>query len=251
MARATPRLFVAGDLAEGGAVLLSAEQAHYLRNVLRLGLGNGVTLFNGRDGEWKARLDHIGRNAATAIAETRLREQAAGPDVRLCFAPVKKVAVDAIAEKATELGVARLMPVLTAHTDVSRVNVDRLRAHAVEAAEQCERLDVPSVDQPVTLDRLLAGWPADRPLILCAESGDARPVAEVAAALAGRPVGLLIGPEGGFAQAELDGLAKLPFVHPVGLGPRILRADTAAVAALACWQCLAGDWRVRPPGREA
>lgn len=168
MARPSPRLFVAGDLAEGGAVLLSAEQAHYLRNVLRLGVGDAVSLFNGRDGEWAARLDHVGRNGATAIAEARLREQAAGPDVRLCFAPVKKAAVDAIAEKATELGAARLTPVLTAHTDVARVNVDRLRAHAIEAAEQCERLDAPSVDQPVTLDRLLAGWPADRPLILCA-----------------------------------------------------------------------------------
>lgn len=244
------RLFVTGDLAAGAAVALDAGQAHYLRNVMRLAPGAPVTVFNGRDGEWLARIEALSKSAGTLAALERRRPQQAAPDLWLCFAPVKKTAIDAIVEKATELGAALLQPVFTRHTDVTRVNLDRLRAHAVEASEQCERLDVPVLRPPATLDALVADWPRDRALVVCAEAGTARPVAEVAAALAGRPAALLVGPEGGFAQSELDALSELPFVHAVGLGPRILRADTAALAALACWQALAGDWRDRPTRRH-
>jgi 16S rRNA (uracil1498-N3)-methyltransferase len=242
------RLFVDAPLAAGQAVPLSDAQAHHLRSVLRLPPGEGLRLFNPRDGEWLARLDALGKSGGSAAVERQLRPPAPAPDLWLCFAPVKKDAVDAVVEKGTELGAAVLQPVFTRFTDVQRVNLDRLRAHAVGAAEQCERLDVPDVRDPLRLDALLAAWPAGRPLLVCAEAGTARPIAEVAAEAAG-PAGLLIGPEGGFAAAELDLLRRHEFVRPVGLGPRILRADTAAIAALAVWQMLAGDGRGRPPHR--
>jgi 16S rRNA (uracil1498-N3)-methyltransferase len=242
------RLFVDAPLAAGQSVPLSDAQAHHLRGVLRLSPGEGLRLFNPRDGEWLARLDALGKSGGSAAVERQLRLPAPAPDLWLCFAPVKKDAVDAVVEKGTELGAAVLQPVFTRFTDVQRVNLDRLRAHAVGAAEQCERLDVPDVRDPLRLDALLAAWPAGRPLLVCAEAGTARPIAEAAAETTG-PAGLLIGPEGGFAPAELDLLRRHEFVRPVGLGPRILRADTAAIAALAVWQMLAGDGRGRPPHR--
>lgn len=244
------RLLVAADLAAGAAVPVPAGPAHHLRNVLRLAPGAAVRLFNGRDGEWLARIDALGKGQADLTVLVRLRPQTPGPDLWLCFAPVKKDAIDAIADKATELGASVLQPVFTDHTDVTRVNVERLRSHAAEAAGQSERLDAPEVRAPMALSDLLARWPGERPLAVCAEAGPARPIAEVAGELIGRPAALLVGPEGGFAQSELDALAKLPFVRAVGLGPRILRADTAALAALACWQAVAGDGRERPPDRR-
>jgi 16S rRNA (uracil1498-N3)-methyltransferase len=186
--------------------------------------------------------------------EQQLRPQTSERDLWLVFAPVKRTRIDAIAEKATELGVCALIPVVTQRTAVDRVNVERLRAIAIEAAEQCERLSVPEVRPPVTLGKLLAEWPADRRLLLCAEAGAARPIAEALRAHAdgiAAPWAVMIGPEGGFARSELDALAKLPFVMPVGLGPRILRADTAALAALACWQAILGDGQQRPPHRSS
>jgi 16S rRNA (uracil1498-N3)-methyltransferase len=248
--RPKTRLYIAGDLAAGDPVALSAGQAHQLKTVLRAAPGEPVLLFNGRDGEWLARIDRLGKSTATAVPEARTRPQEASADLWLCFAPIKRARIDLVAEKAAELGVAALKPVITRHTDVARVNTDRLRAHAVEAAEQCERLDVPVVDEPVGLEALLAGWPEGRSLAYAAEAGAAAPIAEVAPAHAGQPAALLVGPEGGLTQVELDALGKLPFASPVGLGPRILRADTAAIAALACWQALAGDWRSRPPRRS-
>lgn len=242
------RLFVDAPLEAGQAVVLSEAQAHHLRGVLRLAPGVGLRLFNPRDGEWLARLDTLTKSGGSALTERRLRPPAPAPDLWLCFAPVKKDAIDAVVEKGTELGAAVLQPVFTRFTDVQRVNLDRLRAHAVAAAEQCERLDVPEVRDPVGLDALLAGWPAGRALLVCAEAGAARPLAEAAADAAGAAA-LLVGPEGGFAPAELDALIRHEFVRPVGLGPRILRADTAAIAALAVWQMLAGDGRGRPPHR--
>ena len=253
------RLFVEEALGAGAAIALDRDRAHYLRNVLRAASGDAVGLFNGRDGEWRARIAAFAKHGAVLEVETQTRPQAPEPDLWLVFAPVKRARIDFIAEKATELGASALVPVMTRRTVVARVNIDRLRANAVEAAEQTERLSVPEIREAASLDRLLAGWPAGRRLILCAEAGEARPIAEALRGLAsesqelsGAPSGawaVMTGPEGGFAPAELDGLANLPFVTAVGLGPRILRADTAALAALACFQAILGDGRVRPPVR--
>lgn len=243
------RLYVNAELADGASVDLAAGQAHYLRNVLRCSTGDAVALFNGADGEWRGSIASLSRGAASVDLTERRRGQETGPDLWLCFAPLKKSATDFVVAKATELGVSALQPVTTRHSDTARVNLDRLRSIAIEAAEQTERLDIPAVLGPVTLPALLSGWPTDRVLLVAAELGASRPIAEAVADIAGRPAAILIGPEGGFAQSELDGLRDLPFVRPVGLGPRILRADTAALAALTCWQAVAGDWRGRPPGR--
>ena len=245
------RLFVDGDLASEERTVLSEAQTHYLRHVLRRGDGADLLLFNGRDGEWKATLSLRGKKGAHAEVTDCTRPQVAEPDVWLCFAPVKRARIDYIAEKATELGVAVLQPVVTQHTMVERVNVERLRAHAVEAAEQTERLSVPDVQAPIDLMHLLATWPAGRHLLMCDETGGGPPIAQALAGLddAARaaPWAIVIGPEGGFAQAELAALRRMKNVMAVGLGPRILRADTAALAALACWQALVGDWRQPTP----
>ncbi len=248
------RLFVEEVLAAGQAVGLAAAQAHYLGTVLRLGRGEAVAMFNGRDGEWRATIDGIGRGWCSLAVHERLRVQHSAPDLWLAFAPIKRARIDFVAAKATEMGVSALRPVITRHTAVARVNTERLRANAIEAAEQCGRLDVPDVAEPVTIDALLADWPADRHLMVCDETGRAPSVDDALAPFAGAapgPWAVLTGPEGGFAEAELDALAKTPFVIPVGLGPRILRADTASVAALACWQARLGDWRPRPSGGGA
>ncbi|KAA5605016.1 16S rRNA (uracil(1498)-N(3))-methyltransferase [Roseospira marina] len=248
-----PRLFVADPTLDDGAVVtLEAPQAHYLRSVMRRGPGDSVVLFNGRDGEWQATLETMAKAFATARCAIRLRPQSAegtenggvdGP--WLLFAPLKRGPVDLLAEKATELGVARLQPVMTRFTTAARVNATRLRANAIEAAEQCRRLSVPEVAEPITLARIPEGWPEDRHLFVLAEHGHAVTAASAFAAArdAGTPAALLVGPEGGFADSELDALCQLPFVTPVRLGPRVLRAETAAIAGLTLWQALAGDWR--------
>lgn len=244
------RLFTEADLS-AGIVELSEPQAHYLRHVMRRADGAPLRLFNGRDGEWQATLSLRGKKGAAAELTAQTRPQAPEPDVWLCFAPIKRARIDYIAEKATELGVAVLQPVLTQHTAVERVNVERLRANAVEAAEQTERLSVPEVRPPVDLMRLLSEWPAERRLLICDETGGGPPIAEalsgLGAAARAAPWGIVIGPEGGFAAAELTALRRMKDVTAVGLGPRILRADTAALAALACWQALVGDWREPTP----
>jgi len=250
------RLHVDSPLAEGQAIGLDHERAHYLRHVLRLERGDPIAVFNGTDGEWLAVIDGFGKGWCSLTVQARRRAQQDGPDLWLLFAPIKRGRIDTVAEKASELGASRIWPVFTRHTDPHRVNMDRLRANAVEAAEQCERLSVPDMPEPVQLHKALADWPAERVLFLCAESGSARPVADAVRAHAGRPAAFLVGPEGGFAKSELDDLSKLPFVVPVGLGPRVLRADTAVFAALACWQALVGDWTAsggdaRPPFRAA
>jgi len=238
------RLFVESDLSAGSEAALDEAQVHYLRHVMRRAHGAPLLVFNGRDGEWRATLEGHGKKVAVARLGERTREQVAEPDVWLCFAPVKRARIDYIAEKATELGAAVLQPVLTQHTNVERVNVERLRANAIEAAEQTERLTVPDVRAPVELARLLADWPAGR----------RPPIAEVLSGLDASarlaPWAIVVGPEGGFAPAELAALRQIKDVTAVGLGPRILRADTAALAALACWQALVGDWR-RPTPRLA
>jgi len=235
------RLYVPDDLAAGGAVALAPGQAHYLRTVLRLGVGAEVALFNGRDGEWRARVERLAKGGAELATGERIRLQEDGPDLWLVFAPIKRARIDFVAEKATELGAAALWPVFTRRTAVARVNRDRLRANAVEAAEQCGRLSVPEIFEPVDLWAAMESWPTERALLLCDETGAGRPVARaLAGADRAAPWAALVGPEGGFDASELDALRKLPFVTAVDLGPLTLRADTAALAVFACWQALAG-----------
>jgi len=249
------RLFVETGLAAGAAVALSPGQAHQLRAVLRLGPGDAVALFNARDGEWVARIETMARGACTVVPEQQTHAQEDESDLWLVFAPIKRARLDFMVEKATELGVSAFCPVITAHTNVERLNPDRLAAIAREAAEQSERLTLPEIRAVAPLSRLVADWPAERRLILCDESGTAPPAAAALAELPPGPRAVLVGPEGGFAESELDALRKLPFVCPVGLGPRVLRSDTAAIAGLAVVQSLGGDWdavrRRRLQGRAA
>ncbi|MHB1218137.1 MAG: 16S rRNA (uracil(1498)-N(3))-methyltransferase [Alphaproteobacteria bacterium] len=244
--RAPPRLFVDAPLGAGGEAALSANQAHYLRHVLRRGEGDPVILFNGHDGEWRGRIAALGKARAAVAVEMQTRRQEAEPDLWLLFAPIKRGPVDLVAEKATELGVSALVPVVTRRTVVGRVNTERLRAIAMESAEQCHRLNVPEVREPRPLAQVLDAWPDGRRLLLCDETGQGRPLAQ---ALAGfdaatrqAPWAVLVGPEGGFDPAELDAIKKRTIVTSVTLGRRLLRAETAAMAALACWQALVGDW---------
>lgn len=237
------RLYVPGGLSAGAAVALPAGQAHYLRIVLRLSAGAAVATFNAAEGEWLCRLETLGKRAASLLVERRLRPPGPEPDLWLVFAPVKRARLDWLIEKACELGASALIPVWTARTQPERINLDRLRAHAIEAAEQCERLGVPELRALAALDRLLAEWPSERALIVCDESGAGAPAADALAPLAGRPAAVLVGPEGGFAEAELNAFGRLPIVTRIGLGPRVLRAETAALAALAVFQAVAGDGR--------
>jgi len=244
------RLYIDSDLADGAVVGLSPDHAHFLRSVLRLEPGRWVTLFNGRDGEWSARIDGIGKGWASLAVGTRLREQSASPDVWLYFAPIKRARLDFLVQKATELGVGRIQPVVTQRTIVERVKSERLSANVIEASEQCERLDLPEIGEPIRMDKALADHPADRTLVACVEFGEAQPIVDVVSALpAGAPVTLLIGPEGGFTPEERILLENRTNVRFAGLGPRILRAETAGLAALTVWQALAGDWAQTPPNR--
>lgn len=245
------RLFVESPLSMGVPVALEAPQARYLGQVMRLGPGDAVEVFNGRDGEWRAAVDSLSKGKGTLVPETQTRSQSPEPDLWLLFAPVKKAGTDFIVTKATELGVSRLLPVFTRHTASERVRTERLRANAVEAAEQCERLTVPEVVEAQNLEGLLEDWPDSRLLVVADERGGGRPVAEALAGLADecRSFAILTGPEGGFAEAELDLLGRLPNVRRVTLGPRILRAETAALAMLACWQSVLGDWSQPPHPR--
>jgi 16S rRNA (uracil1498-N3)-methyltransferase len=247
-----PRLYVTQDLRSGAEIAADERAQHYLRNVMRRGAGDPVVLFNGRDGEFEARIGRIDKRAATLNVAVRRREQDRVPDLWLCFAPLKKDAVDFLVEKGTELGVAVFQPVMTRRTAAARVNLDRLAANAVEAAEQTERLTVPEIRPAIGFDALLANWPKGRRMILCAEAGPARPIADALEELKSKvnganAWGIFCGPEGGFHVSELDRLRDLDFVTPVGLGPRILRADTAALTALAVFQAILGDGKLRPP----
>jgi len=237
-----PRLYLEDRLASGGAVELDTGQAHYLRSVLRLDRDAAVAGFNTADGEWLCRIAEIGKNRGRLTVERQLRSPEPGPDLWLLFAPIKRARLDWLVEKATELGISALLPVWTARTQSERLNLERLRAHAIEAAEQSERLSVPELRAPETLVRVLGTWPHERRLIVCDESGAGQPIGD-AVHLPATPPAFLVGPEGGFDQTELDALGKLSFVTRIGLGPRVLRAETAAVAALAVFQAIAGDWR--------
>ena len=237
------RLYVTADLGEGVAVALDEGQSHYLLHVLRARAGNLVSLFNGRDGEWLAEITEAGKGGATATCRKQTQSQYGVPDIWLAFAPVKKTPSDYLVQKAVELGVSVLQPVFTHRTIVSRINEERMAANAVEAAEQSGRLTVPDIRGAVSFDKFLASWPRDRRLLFCDEGGDAKSVAQAARENSGLPVAILTGPEGGFDPDERKMLRAKSFVVPVTLGPRILRADTAALAALAIWQAVAGDFR--------
>lgn len=239
----SPRLYVDADLDPGGTIPLAREQANYLVNVMRRSTGDLVLVFNGRDGEWRARIEIAGKRQASLVLENQARAQSGGPDLHYLFAPLKRSRLDYMVQKATELGVARLQPVLTRHTIAERVNGERMRANVIEAAEQCGILRIPAVAAPERLDRVLASWDATRRLIFCDEGAPiADPVVALRAVAPG-PLAVLIGPEGGFAPEERDTLIGLPFVVRLAMGPRIMRADTAAVAALTLVNAVLGDWK--------
>jgi 16S rRNA (uracil1498-N3)-methyltransferase len=241
--RRAPRLYFAEPLMAGAVVALSAGQAHHLRAVLRLGGGAPVTAFNAHDGEWACRIGEVGDRRTLLIVERQTRPAEAEADLWLLFAPIKRARLDWLVEKATELGASALLPVWTRHAQNERLNLDRLRAHAIAAAEQSERLSVPELHAPQTLDAVLTGWPGERRLFVCDETGAGEPAGVAIARLGAIPAALFTGPEGGFDETELDRLGKLSFVTRVGLGPRVLRADTAAVAVMSAFQAVAGDWR--------
>jgi len=240
------RLFVNGPFVQGQPLALSAGQSHYLAHVMRCREGDGVAVFNGRDGEWEARITEVGKKTVTLLPARVLAAQKASPDIWLAFVPIRNK-TELVVEKAVELGVGRLLPVMTRHAVARSVNMEKLRAHAVEAAEQCGRHDVPEITGCVPLPDLLASWPGERTLLYADESGEGEDMKTLLPQLPGHHAyGLLVGPEGGFAGDERRQLCALPFVRPFCLGPRILRADTAAVAALACVQAWVGDWAEKP-----
>ncbi len=245
------RLFVEASLTSGARVAPAAGAQNYLLNVLRLQDGAPLLLFNGREGEWRARLEMVSRRAAVLVVEQQLREQTPKGDLEYAFAPLKQARLDYMVQKAAEMGAARLSPIITRRTQVRKVNSERLRANVIEAAEQCGVLNVPEIGDIQSLDTWLAALPAERSLIFCDEDARAAdPIETLRGAAssdggpnAAAPVSLLIGPEGGFDEAERSLILRKANVVRLSLGPRILRADTAAVAALALLQSVLGDWR--------
>ncbi|MET0347683.1 MAG: 16S rRNA (uracil(1498)-N(3))-methyltransferase [Methyloceanibacter sp.] len=237
------RLFVTAKLEPGATIALGKDQAHYLRNVLRLKQGDNLLLFNGRDGEWWAELGEAGKKEAQVRLDHQIRPQEDGPDLHYLFAPLKRARLDYMVQKATELGASALRPVITRHTMTERVKSERLIANAIEAAEQCGILRVPEVMEPEKLAKLLDRWDEGRRLIFADEQAPHVSPLEALKTLAPGPLAVLIGPEGGFEREERAALVAKPFVLPISLGPRVMRADTAAVAALALVNAALGDWR--------
>jgi 16S rRNA (uracil1498-N3)-methyltransferase len=236
------RLFVDQPLTAGAELTLGEDQSHLVANVLRAKPGDTVRLFNGRDGEWRGTIAVLRKRAVSLKLDKQTAPQDGVPDIWLCLAPIKRTPLDYVTQKATELGVARIQPVITRRTIVERVNTDRMKANAIEAAEQSGRLSVPEVGEPLSLDKLLANWDASRRLVFCDEAGEAPPAAQAMRDAGAGPWAIIIGPEGGFDPDERSRLRQQSFVVPVSLGPRIMRADTAALAALALWQSTLGDW---------
>jgi 16S rRNA (uracil1498-N3)-methyltransferase len=236
------RLFLDTPLAAGETVALSREQAHYVGTVLRMRAGDELLVFNGRDGEWRAALGEVGRKGAQLRAIEQMRPQPPAPDLVYAFAPIKAGRLDYLVQKAVEMGAGLLQPVITQHTQMKTVGLDRLAANVIEAAEQCGILSIPQVAEPLRFDAFLAGWDGERRLVFCDEGAQTDNPLPVLNAIRERRLGLLVGPEGGFSEEERRQLRALPFVTAIPLGPRILRADTAAVAALALIQATIGDW---------
>ena len=242
----SPRLYVDAPLAPSARIALDKAQANYLVNVLRLKPDDTVLVFNARDGEWQANLAAAGKRASALAVSAQTRPQTAPADLHYLFAPLKHARLDYMVQKAVEMGVSRLQPVMTQHAQVGRVNLERMRANAIEAAEQCGILTLPDIAAPVKLDAVIAGWDPARLLVFCDEDAETSdPLATLAAARNGErvPLAVLVGPEGGFAADERAALLELPKVVRLALGPRILRADTAAIAALTLVQAALGDWR--------
>lgn len=243
----TIRLFGTWPLVENAEIIVEESKAHYLIHVMRVFQGSEVVLFNGYNGEWRAYVTDIRRESCLLAVQSQLRPQEAdgSTDVWLLFAPLKRQRMDLLAEKACELGVSVLWPLFTKHTAVTRVNTDRLYLHVIKAAEQCGRLTIPEVRQSgAALEQVLKNWPVERRLLVCDESGHGQAVTTAMVTMGPGPVAILVGPEGGLAKTELDLLCILPFATRVSLGSRILRAETAALAVLVCWQALCGEWRV-------
>lgn len=240
------RLFIGQMLMQEAEVAISDQQAHYLTHVMRLAAGDRLRIFNGCDGEWLARIDIASRSEFRLSAEKLLRPQAAEPGPALAFAPIRRERMHFIVEKATELGVERLLPILTRNTVRERINLERMHAQAVEAAEQCGRLTIPSIEGPEPLAQLVSEWPSSRGCLFMHKRAGGRLISaavdDCARRFGGRPPCILVGPEGGFTAEEAEMLEARAFVFMASLGSRILRAETAAIAALACWQALAGDW---------
>ena len=236
------RLFIDFPISEGQPIAASPEQFNYLANVLRMGEGTQVLLFNGRDGEWKAKLGFPGKKKLSLTPIEQTRPQPPHPDLHFLFAPLKVGRLDYLVPKAVEMGAGTIQPVLTQHTQVQKVGVDRLQANVIEAAEQCGILSVPIVREPIKLDALLSGWDASRRIIFCDEDAATNNPVGKLGAIRDKHLAVLIGPEGGFSDPERQTLRSLSFVTAIPLGPRILRADTAAVAALAVVQAIIGDW---------
>ncbi len=238
--KSAPRLFVPGPLAEGVSVVIEGGQAHYLARVMRIGEGDAVVLCDDATGEWTARVTSAGKREVVVVPEVRTREREQVPDFTLCAALLKKPNFDLVLEKATELGVRRVQPVITRRCVADSLNTERARSIVTEAAEQCARTALPELAPPAKLDALLRGWPEGRILFFADETGG-EPAAAAFAASRG-PAALLIGPEGGFDEAERAAIRALPAARPISLGPRILRGETASIAATALWIGLAGDW---------
>ncbi len=241
--KSASRLYVTDRLEQVRNVHLTKDQSHYLVRVMRRKIGDAVVVFNGLDGEWHTTITNAGKSSCTLLVDQQIRPQIIEPDIWLVFAPIKKARLDFLVEKATELGVANLQPVLSDHTDVGRINHDRLCANTIEAAEQCERLSIPVVMPLIALDVLLRNWPQNRRLLYLDETGQGEPLASMVNP--GVKDAILVGPEGGFSPPELGSLRALSNATGVTLGPRILRAETAALVALACWQSFGGDTCVK------
>jgi len=237
------RLYIELPFREGVAVNMTKDQAHYLGNVMRQSEGDHLLIFNGVDGEWLGRIESLSRKGGSVLPLEQVRDQETRPDIWLVFAPIKRARFDMVVEKATELGVGKIAPVITRYTGHDRVRIDRMHAITLEAAEQCSGTSLPEIEEPVKLDHLLDHWPEDRPLYYCDERRGAKPFQTVLSDSQTDKGAILVGPEGGFSEEEHERLGKHPAAVPVTLGPRILRAETACLAALAIWQTAHGDWR--------